>query len=110
LLPICKAEGDELISTDLAERERLKERLDFKKKKPTYNSAYDDDDETGEKRLLSQYDDDEDKRRYKKRFILDGTDNLETNQAYRQEIAEKLKSKAISLDLPSRFLSNNQFR
>ena len=62
-------EGDELISTDLAERERLQERLDLKKKKPVYN-AYEEE-ESGEKRILAQYDEEIDGK--KKRFVLDGT-------------------------------------
>lgn len=91
-------EGDELISTDLVERERLAERLELKKKKPAYN-VYDDEDETGEKRLLAQYDDEEDKARLKKRFVLDGTGSLAGNETYRQEVAAKLKQTALSLDI-----------
>lgn len=95
-------EGDELISTDLAERERLNKRLELKKKKPVYN-AYDEehDDGTGEKRILTQYDDDDDKK--KKRFVLDGTGNLASNETYRQEVAQRLKSTAISLDVLSKY-------
>ncbi|KAF8543600.1 SART-1 protein [Trichophaea hybrida] len=92
-------EGDELISTDLVERERLLERLELKKKKPAYN-VYEDEDENGERHLLAQYDDEEEKARQKKRFVLDGTGSLAGNETYRQEVAEKLKQKAISLDLP----------
>jgi len=92
-------EGDELISTDLVERERLREQLELKKKKPVYN-VYEDEDENGERRVLAQYDDEEEKARQKKRFVLDGTGSLAGNETYRQEVAEKLKQKAISLDLP----------
>ena len=92
-------EGDELISTDLVERERLLERLDLKKKKPAYN-VYEDEEEGAEKTLLSQYDDDDDKERRKKRFVLDASGGLAGNESYRQQVAEKLKAKALSLDLP----------
>ncbi|CCX06303.1 Similar to U4/U6.U5 tri-snRNP-associated protein snu66; acc. no. O94538 [Pyronema omphalodes CBS 100304] len=98
-------EGDELISTDLVERERLAERLELKKKKPAYN-VYDDEDETGEKRLLAQYDDEEDKARLKKRFVLDGTGSLAGNETYRQEVAAKLKQTALSLDIQSEIPSD----
>lgn len=93
-------EGDELVSTDLVEQERLMERLDLKKKKPAYN-VYEDEEEGVEKQLLAQYDDDEDKERKKKRFVLDGSGSLAGNETYRQEVAEKLKLKAMSLDLPT---------
>ncbi|KAG0635295.1 SART-1 protein [Tuber brumale] len=89
-------EGDELVSTDLAERERLKERLDLKKKKPTYN-AYEDEGEDGEKRILAQYDEEIDGKK-KKRFVLDGTGSASNVDAHRREVAEKLKSIAITLD------------
>ncbi|CAZ83490.1 unnamed protein product [Tuber melanosporum] len=89
-------EGDELISTDLAERERLKERLDLKKKKPTYN-AYEDESEDGEKRILAQYDEEIDGKK-KKRFVLDGTGSASNVDAHRREVAEKLKSIAVTLD------------
>ncbi|KAG0135441.1 SART-1 protein [Tuber indicum] len=89
-------EGDELISTDLAERERLKERLDLKKKKPTYN-AYEDEGEDGEKRILAQYDEEIDGKK-KKRFVLDGTGSASNVDAHRREVAEKLKSIAVTLD------------
>lgn len=52
-------DGDELISTALAEKERLKENLDNKIRKPKYDPyAEEYDQETGEKKLLSKYDDD----------------------------------------------------
>ncbi|PWW79126.1 SART-1 protein [Tuber magnatum] len=89
-------EGDELISTDIAERERLKERLDLKKKKPTYN-AYEDEDENGEKRILAQYDEEIDGKK-KKRFVLDGTGSASNVDAHRREVAEKLKAIAVTLD------------
>ncbi|RPB03100.1 SART-1 protein [Choiromyces venosus 120613-1] len=89
-------EGDELISTDIAERERLKEQLDLKRKKPTYN-AYEDEDENGEKRILAQYDEEIDGKK-KKRFVLDGTGSASNVDAHRKEVAEKLKAIAVTLD------------
>jgi U4/U6.U5 tri-snRNP-associated protein 1 len=54
-------EGDELISTTLAERERLRENLENKIKKPKYDPYAQEEyeTETGEKKLLSKYDDEE---------------------------------------------------
>ena len=52
-------EGDELISTSLAEKERLKKNLENKIRKPKYDPyAEEYDAETGEKTLLSKYDED----------------------------------------------------
>lgn len=99
---VTAEEGDELVSTELTERERLMERLELKKKKPIYN-AYDDE-EGGEKRLLAHYDDDEEKGRLKKRFVLDDTGNLADNETYRQEVVEKLRSRGITLDMPSKHI------
>lgn len=88
-------EGDELVSTDLTERERLKERLELKKKKPVYNPH----EEHGV--ILAQYDEEiEGKKR--KRFVLDGSGNsADISEAHRKEVAEKLKAEPITLDPPS---------
>ena len=52
-------EGDALISTTLAEKERLKENLDNKIRKPKYDPyAEEYDADTGEKKMLSKYDED----------------------------------------------------
>ena len=57
-LTCVEEDGDELISTALAEKERLKENLDNKIRKPKYDPyAEEYDQNTGEKRLLSKYDD-----------------------------------------------------
>ncbi|KAL7276293.1 hypothetical protein RUND412_000707 [Rhizina undulata] len=99
-----EAEGDELISTELAERERLKDKLELKKKKPGYNAF--DDDETGEKRILAQYDEEIEGKK-KKRFVLDGSGSAPGTEAYRQEVAEKLKAKPITLDIPKPEVSSD---
>ncbi|KAJ9143536.1 SART-1 family protein DOT2 [Coniochaeta hoffmannii] len=67
------ADEDELENLDLREQEKLKERLELKKKKPIYDPN--DIDETGERGILSHYDEDQGKK--KKLFKLDvqGTDN-----------------------------------
>jgi U4/U6.U5 tri-snRNP-associated protein 1 len=50
-------DNDELVSTALAEKERLKENLENKIKKPKYDPyAEDYDAVTGEKKILSKYD------------------------------------------------------
>ncbi|KAH8147685.1 uncharacterized protein LAJ45_08149 [Morchella importuna] len=90
-------DGDELISTTLAERERLKERLELKKKKPVYNPH---EAANGETSILAQYDEEIDGKK-KKRFVLDGSGNTEDlSDVHRKEIAEKLKAKPITLDIP----------
>lgn len=54
----------------MAERERLKEHLDNKIKKPKYDPyAEEYDDDTGDKKLLSKYDDEEEAKK-KKAFVL----------------------------------------
>jgi len=57
-------DGDELISTVLADKERLKENLDNKIKRPKYDPYADEyNPDTGEKTLLAKYDDMEEKRK-----------------------------------------------
>ena len=63
LLTSTIGDGDELISTTLAEKERLKENLDNKIKRPKYDPyAEEYDSETGEKTLLAKYDADDKKK------------------------------------------------
>lgn len=95
-------DGDELISTDLAERDRLHERLELKKKKPVYN-AYDED-VPGERGILAQYDEEIDGKK-KRRFVLDGSGNSADINAHREDVVEKLKAKSIiiNLDMPSQY-------
>ena len=95
-------EGDELENIELNEKEKLKERLELKKKKPIY-SAYDEDvDEHGERKILAQYDDEIDPKRKKKAFVLSGAQSALVAQVKREEVAEKQKIKPISLDHESR--------
>jgi len=64
-----ESDDDELENTELVTKEKLKEKLELKKRKPVYNPN--DDDGTGEKKMLAQYDDviDGKKRHH---FTLDG--------------------------------------
>ncbi|KAI5843440.1 SART-1 protein [Morchella snyderi] len=90
-------DGDELVSTTLAERERLKERLELKKKKPVYNPH---EAAGGDTSILTQYDDEINGKK-RKRFVLDGSGNTEDmSDVHRKEIAEGLKAKPITLDIP----------
>ena len=53
---ILDEDDDELISTALAEKQRLKENLENKVKKPKYDPYAEDDCIGGEKRILAKYD------------------------------------------------------
>lgn len=86
-------EGDELEDVNLVDKERTKEKLELKKNKPVY-------DPTAENQgILSHYDEEiEGKKR--KRFTLDAKGSTEEErEAKRQEVSERLKRGAISLDL-----------
>jgi len=88
-------EGDELENLDLREREKLKDKLDLKKKKPVYNPH--DVDENGETGILAHYDEEIDGKK-RNRFTLDGMGST-TEATFEGASAKKLKPKAISLDL-----------
>jgi len=85
-------EGDELEDVNLVDKERAEERNELKKRKPVY-------DPTAENQgILSHYDEEiEGKKR--KRFTLDAKGSTEEErEAKRQEVSERLKKGAISLD------------
>ena len=86
-------EGDELEDITMRENERTAEKLELKKGKPVYDPTAEN---SG---ILAQYDDEiEGKKR--KRFTLDAAGaTVEERDAKRQEVSEKLKRNAISLDL-----------
>jgi U4/U6.U5 tri-snRNP-associated protein 1 len=93
-------EGDELENLDLRERERLKEKLELKKKKPVYNPN--DINETGESSILAHYDVEIDGKK-SSRFTLDGKGSTaEQTEALLNGTAQKSKPKAISLDILSK--------
>lgn len=89
-------EGDELENVDIKEMDKLKERLELKKKRPVYDPHAVD--ENGERKILAQYDEEiEGKKR--KHFVFDrqGT-TVEDRGGKRQEMGERLKNQRISLD------------
>ncbi|KAH7357061.1 SART-1 protein [Rhexocercosporidium sp. MPI-PUGE-AT-0058] len=88
-------EGDELENLDLREREKLKDKLELKKKKPVYNPH--DVDENGETGILAHYDEEIDGKK-RNRFTLDGMGST-TEASVEGASAKKIKPKAISLDL-----------
>ncbi len=90
-------EGDELENLDLRERERLNEKLELKKKKPTYNPN--DIDETGEKSILAHYDEEIEGKKGK-RFTLDGMGSI-AEASHEGAALQKMKPKVFSLDILS---------
>lgn len=91
-------EGDELENVELKEKEKLRERLDLKKKKPVYDPI--EEDGSGQKVILKQYDETIDGKK-RKRFTLDAQGStVEEQETMKQGVGTKLKTQAISLDLP----------
>ncbi|RIA92964.1 SART-1 protein [Glomus cerebriforme] len=95
-------EGDQLVSVQLEEQQKLKKNLENKKKKPIY-TGYDDEEFNfggggiSKKNILSHYDEEIDgDRRTGFRLGNDGTIQLNEDER-RNEVAEKLKSRPISL-------------
>lgn len=88
-------EGDELENIDLAEKDRLNERLDSKKKKPVYNPM---DDLDGESTLLQQYDEVIDGKK-RKHFTLNGEGEIDQDEDMEDVITLGKARKAISLDI-----------
>jgi U4/U6.U5 tri-snRNP-associated protein 1 len=85
------SEGEDVLeNADIVSREKLKEKLELKKKNRTAYDVFED----SEKGLLSQYDD-----KKRKAFTLDAQGStVEEREAKRQQIGEKLKN-TISLDI-----------
>lgn len=95
-------EGDELENLDLREREKLKDKLELKKKKPVYNPH--DIDDSEDRSILAHYDVDIDGKKASK-FTLDGQGSTkEQLEAIQSGTAQRLKPKAISLDILSKSL------
>lgn len=102
-------EGDELISTSLAEKERLKDNLDNKIRKPKYDPYAEEYDEgTGEKKLLSKYDEDIDGGPKKKAFVLGrGKDAASTQKAKnRLDTSSNLTAISLEYDRPMEIASD----
>ncbi|RIB11380.1 SART-1 protein [Gigaspora rosea] len=94
-------EGDQLVSIQLEEQQRLKKNLENKKKKPVY-TGYDDEEfnfggGVTKKSILSHYDEEIEKNK-KTGFTLDsdGTVKLSEDDV-RNQVSEKLRSNPISL-------------
>lgn len=95
-------EGDELENTDLREREKLKDLLELKKKKPVYNPN--DIDDSEDRTILSHYDVEIEGKK-SSRFTLDGQGSTkEQLEAIKSGTAKGMKPKAISLDFLSKSL------
>lgn len=97
-------EGDELENLELREREKLKDKLELKKKKPVYNPH--EIDETGERSILAHYDVEIEGKKTTK-FTLDGQGSTkEQLEAMQMGVAQRLKPQAISLDILSKSLNS----
>ncbi|MCJ1354959.1 MAG: hypothetical protein MMC33_004949 [Icmadophila ericetorum] len=90
-------EGDELENVELKEKEKLRERLDLKKKKPVYDPT--EEDASGQNVILKHYDETIDGKK-RKRFTLDAQGStVEERDAMKQGVGAQLKAQAITLDL-----------
>ncbi|CAG8728853.1 38843_t:CDS:10 [Gigaspora margarita] len=94
-------EGDQLVSIQIEEQQRLKKNLENKKKKPVY-TGYDDEEfnfggGVTKKSILSHYDEEIEKNK-RTGFTLDsdGTVKLSEDDV-RNQVSEKLRSNPISL-------------
>jgi U4/U6.U5 tri-snRNP-associated protein 1 len=89
-----ESEDDELENLELREDEKLKKRLELKKKKPVYNPM--DDEENRSHGILQQYDEEIDGKK-EHRFTLDGRGS--TREQAMLEAAPKDDSKGIIISL-----------
>ncbi|KAH8697714.1 SART-1 family-domain-containing protein [Talaromyces proteolyticus] len=88
-------EGDELENLDLVDKDKLKERLELKKKR----TAYDPVEADGTGNILAQYDEEIDGKK-RKHFTLDAKGStVEEREAKRQHVSDMLKKQAINLDI-----------
>jgi U4/U6.U5 tri-snRNP-associated protein 1 len=100
--------GDELISTALAEKERLKENLDNKIRKPKYDPyAEEFDPETGEKKMLSKYDEDIDAPKKQKTFVLGQEPEVKvTSKRNVPQVSNNMTAISLDYDRPMQILSD----
>ncbi|CAB4383091.1 unnamed protein product [Rhizophagus irregularis] len=95
-------EGDQLVSVQLEEQQKLKKNLENKKKKPIYTGYDDEEFNFGgggipKKNFLSHYDEEiEGNKRMGFKLGNDGTVQLDEDER-RNKVAENLKSRSISL-------------
>ncbi|KAI1007588.1 hypothetical protein K3495_g633 [Podosphaera aphanis] len=92
-IDVNEEEGDELENLDLRSKERLNEKLELKKKKPTYNPV--EIEETGEKNILAHYDE-EILGKKSKIFTLDNKGSAVRVSPDQDQLPKK---KVISLDI-----------
>jgi U4/U6.U5 tri-snRNP-associated protein 1 len=91
-------EGDELENLDLKAQEKLKEKLELKKRKPVYDpNAVDEDGNKAQ--ILSQYDDEISGRKRKLFMLNDQDSSVEKREGKGLEIGEILRAQPISLDI-----------
>lgn len=88
-------EGDELENLDMVDREKLKEKLELKKKR----TAYDPMNADGPGSILAQYDEEIDGKK-RKHFTLDAKGSTtEEREAKRQHVSDMLNKQSFNLDI-----------
>lgn len=91
-----ETDEDELENAELVAKEKLKEKLELKKRKPVYNPN--DDDGMGEKKMLAQYDDIIDGKKGHQ-FTLDGKGStVEQSKRPADDMKEKLNRLLVELE------------
>lgn len=90
-------EGDELENLEMVDKEKLKEKLELKKKRTAYDPMQAD----GTTGILSQYDEEIDGRK-RKHFTLDAKGStIEEREAKRQHVSDLLNKQVFNLDIIS---------
>lgn len=88
-------EGDELENLELVDKEKLKEKLELKKKRTAYDPMQAD----GTAGILSQYDEEIDGKK-RKHFTLDAKGStVEEREAKRQHVSDLLNKQVFNLDI-----------
>lgn len=88
-------EGDELENLEMVDREKLKEKLELKKKRTAYDPMRAD----GTAGILSQYDEEIDGKK-RKHFTLDAKGStIEEREAKRQHVSDLLNKQVFNLDI-----------
>ncbi|KUL84674.1 hypothetical protein ZTR_06696 [Talaromyces verruculosus] len=88
-------EGDELENLEMVDKEKLKEKLELKKKRTAYDPMQAD----GTAGILSQYDEEIDGKK-RKHFTLDAKGStVEEREAKRQHVSDLLNKQVFNLDI-----------
>ncbi|KAI7975186.1 hypothetical protein EIK77_001872 [Talaromyces pinophilus] len=88
-------EGDELENLEMVDKEKLKEKLELKKKRTAYDPMQAD----GTAGILSQYDEEIDGKK-RKHFTLDAKGStIEEREAKRQHVSDLLNKQVFNLDI-----------